>query len=244
MKSISLHKQSFIDNFLQPVGKINEQCIITLTDGYVETITSNINTTVFLYCKSKLECEVDHEIKINIGNVSKLQKAFECIPDETPEIQLHHNHLRYVSPELRFSYHLLEDGVIPVPTVNIEKLESVEIDTSFIISKEALTTVLRTSSFTQDSNKIYFYTKDGSVHCELNDRTMPNLDSVDMRIADSFSGKPIKTDIPLRLDWLRDFSTIKFENVNVRYNDSNKIVIFHIETDRTVLKYIVSGLTK
>ena len=73
---------------------------------------------------------------------------------------------------------------------------------------------------------------------------MPNLDSVDMRVADSFSGKPIKTDLPLRLDWLRDFSTIKFENVNVRYNDANKIVIFHIETDRTVLKYIVSGLTK
>lgn len=244
MKKFKLNKQSFIDTFLQPVSKINEQCIIALTNESAETITANINTTVFLHCKSTLKCDTDHEITLNIGNVAKFQKALECIQEETPEFQLHQNHIRYVSPDLKFNFHLLESGIIPTPTVDAEKLSTIKIDTSFVVTKEKLTNILRTSSFTHDSNKIYLFTRDEKVYCELNDRTMPNLDSVEMVVTDSFSGNEIKNDIPLRLDWIRDFSTIKFEQVNVRYNSANKIIIFHIETSDTVLSYIVSGLTK
>ena len=244
MKTFKLNRRSFIDNFLQPISKVNEQCTITLSNDKASTLTSNINTTVFLHCESTLSCNIDDPISLNVGNVSKLQKAFECIQEDEPEFELNRNHLRYVSPDLKFNYHVLEDGVITTPTVSIEKLSMVDIDTSFIITRDTLTNILRISSFTHDSNKIYFFSRDGQIYCELNDKTMPNIDSVEMIAAKSFAGAPIKTDLPLRLDWLRDFSTIKFDVVNVRYNDANKIVIFHIETDNTVLKYIVSGLTK
>lgn len=242
---IKINKDKFVNHFLAPINKLAEQCSIVLDgqSGKATTTISDINKVMFLHCETNIEY-AGNPCKLNIGNVSKLQKAIQCIDEDEAEFALNHNNIQYSSPAIKFVYHLLEDNIISQQSINVSQLQGLKIDTSFNIPKSALDTVLRNSAFTSDSNKLYIYTKDDAVRCELNDKTMPNLDSIDMKICDSYSGESIKTPIPLRLDWIRCFISSGFDAINVTINDEKKIIIFNIKTSDTSLKYIVSGLTK
>ena len=243
MSKFNIDRRLFVENFLQPINKVSEQCVIELDNDIARVVVSDSNTTMILFGETKVDY-TDTPARLNIGDVLKLLKAIECIDQDEASFSIENNNIKYSSPGLKFKYHILDDNIIAKPTINVEKLSQIDISTSFIIPKSTLRDILKSSSFTSDSNKIYFYTRDDKVICELNDKTMPNLDSVEMVASESFSGEPIKQELPLRLDWFRLFTSVNFENVSVRYNDDNKIVIFQIENENTTLKYIVSGLTK
>jgi hypothetical protein len=240
----TVNKNEFVDGFLRPINKIADRAIISLEKNKATSLVLDGTSTLFLYCETNLDCDTEQKISLNIGDVLKFLKAVSCIDEDDVKFTLNKNHLQYKSPALNFKYHLLEDGVIPPPTFNIEKLTSLPIDTSFSVSSLIFKNIIKSSSFTTDSNKIYFYTKGGKVFGELNDKTVSNLDSIDLLVADSFDGNQLETPVPLKFDWLQNFAGIQFDEIKIKYNKSNNIVIFNIENKQTSLKYIVSTLTK
>jgi hypothetical protein len=239
-----IDKASFVSNFLQPINKIGEGCSIELHNGVAKSLVTDSTKSMFLYCEAKVECDSPKPIKLNIRDVLKLQKAIDCIEEDTPTFALNENHIQYKSKYVKFKYHLLEDGVIPVPTINIEKLLSLQASTRFSVDKQKYTALMRNSSFTADSSKLYIFTRDGEVMCELNDKTMPNLDSLEMLLSDKFQGNPFKKEVIIRLDALRNFSGLKFESICVDYVEQNQIMMLNINTENTKLKYVISPLTK
>jgi hypothetical protein len=244
MPAFRIDKNEFINNFINPISKIGEKCVIELGGDYAQTLVTDSTSTLFLFCNTTLKTNITETTKISINDINKFEKALSCITEEKPQFKLNRNNIEYNSPHLKFKYHLLEDGIIPRPTIDIKALDNLEINTSFNISKDKITQVLKNSSFTTDSNKIYIFSKDGAIHCELNDKTIPNLDCVEMNLTDTFSGEALQEILPLRIDWLRNFANLKFNDLNVRYNKQNHVIIFYIQTEKTTLKYIVSTLTK
>ena len=241
---ITIDKKSFTNDFLKPINKVTERGVIKINKNNATALVNESSSPLFLYCDTKINCKVEDGVVLSIGDFQKLLKAINCIEEEEPTFEIKSNHLHYSSPNLKFKYHLLEDGVITAPTFNLQKLEALKFDTTFSISKDVIKNIIRNSTFTSDSTKIYFYTQDEKVFCELNDRTISNLDMINMLVSDSFTGNPLKTAFPLRLDWFDNFTSLEFEEISVKYNSTNNVVIFHIETKNTTLKYIVSTLTK
>lgn len=242
--NISLDREQFISSFLSPINKLTDKCIVELDGNTATAIVSDESRVMFLHSVCNLKHTIAEPTTLNIGNVPKLCQAIDCINEDEIDFEVHHNNLKYSSPSIKFVYHLLDDNIISKNQINIDNVNSLNIDTSFNLSKQSLSTILKNSSFTSDSSKIYFFTKDGEVYCELNDKTMPNLDSIEMKVCDEFAGDPLKTELVLRLDWFRCFSGIPFDQINIRVNDQRKIVTFNITTPSAKLQYIVSGLSK
>lgn len=244
MIKFTIDKNTFTSSFLQPISKISERCVIGLSGDSATCLIADNSCPLSLYCEAKIKLDTEEKIHLNIGDVYKLERAISCIEEDTPTFELKQNHIIYKSKELKFKYHLLEDGVMKRPTIDVNALNNIKVDTSFNISKNTFNQLLRNSSFTHDSNKVYISTTNDGVLAELTDKTIPNIDSIEMKVCDSFSGTPINPPEPLRLDWLRTFASIKTEFINVRYNKQNHIVIFYMTTENATLQYIVSTLTK
>ena len=88
------------------------------------------------------------------------------------------------------------------------------------------------SVFASETNKIYFYTENGSLMAELTDRARHNTDNFTLNLGEaSFDLKPV----PVNLDNIRLLSIINNE-FNVKIND--------IEHKDIKLKYIISALTQ
>lgn len=239
-----VNREQFVDSFLRPINKITDRAIINLSKDKATCLALDSTSTLFLHCEAEIDCDVEEPVSLNIGDVLKFLKAISCIDDDDVTFTLNKNHLQYKSPSLNFKYHLLEDGVIPPPTFNLDRLSTLKINTSFAFTSLVYKSILRSSTFATDSNKIYFYTKKKKVYGELNDKTVSNLDSVDMLVADNYVGDALETAIPLKFEWLENFSGIKFDNVDVKYNKQHDIVLFEIADTTTKLQYIVSTLTK
>ena len=212
MNTFSIDKSSFINDFLSPISKINEKCIINFEDNKASAIVTENTSAIFLFCESNIGFHGE-KVSLNVGDVMKLQKALGCIEEDTPSFSLNQNNLQYKSKTLKFKYHLLEDGVIKTPPFNRDKLTNIPFTTEFKINKKEYSDVLKNSVFTSDSNKIYFYTKNKAVYCELNDKTIPNIDCIDMKVSESFEGSIISVPFALRLDWLRYFNGINFTEI-------------------------------
>ena len=81
----------------------------------------------------------------------------DCIEDETLHFKINSNHLLYKSDKIQFKYHFLDDSIVPKVTLKREKIESLKNDTFFDIDNKKFQEILKASSFTTETNKIYIY---------------------------------------------------------------------------------------
>jgi hypothetical protein len=150
------------------------------------------------------------------------------------------NNLEYKSPEVKFKYHLFDDDFIVPPSVKPEKIMSFETDFSFELTKEDFAKINKASTFTTETNKIYFYLEDGNVKCELTDKARHNTDSFQLQVGKNASGNELKQ-IPVNFD---NFKLINSENVKVSINNKYGVLIFDIDQEPLKLRYILSSLTQ
>ena len=151
----------------------------------------------------------------------------------------------YKSNKIQFKYHFLDDSIVPKVTLKKEKIEALDNDTFFDIDAKKLQEILKASSFTTDSNKIYIYGQPDGIYCELGDKEKSNTDSISMKITDVVEGNPLNQVIPFNLDIFRMFSGVKFEKARVGINNKFKIMSFFIKpTETTEFKFVISGLVK
>ena len=237
-RSLKVEKSS-LSKFLDSISRINESCIVEVRDGVLSAITASADNTLLLYGEIT-NTESNYNSSLNLPDIKKLNRVIESIPTDKPEFTLENNNIQYSGSGLKFKYHLYEDGFLTKPPINIEKIKSFEYDVVFTLTKDNVNSLIKSSVFATDSNKMYLFTEEGKLKCELTDRAKHNTDAITLDLCDvDFVLNPI----PLNLDNIKAINMIDSEvkfNINTKFG----VMIIDIIKDAIKLKYIITSLTQ
>ena len=232
-------KPTFINKFLNPLNKINENAVLRVNNDKISSLTSTNDGTLILHVV--YTCENDCESTIlNVPDINKFIKVLSCTNEDELNITFDKNCLIYKSNDIKFKYHLLEDGILSSPAVNVSKVKELNFDISFRIDSATILNLLKGSTFTTDTNKIYFYTEDNCVYGKLTDLQKHNVDVYTQKLTDQYKGN-LNEPLPLSFEVIRMVSSIRFNHVDVHINADNNVYIFDISGENYKLNYIASG---
>lgn len=237
------NRSEFISAFLHPLSKVNEASVIKVNNGGYSSLASSPDGALILYCNFKQESDTE-DSTLNIPNLGRLSQILSCIETEDLELDYADNNISYSSKDIRFKYHLLEDGIISSPPIDIDKLKSIDYNTAFEITRDSLMGLIKSSSFTADTDKIYFYTKDGIVYGELTDHQKHNSDSVTRALSNKFTGDGIVDPIPVTFDIVRIIANNRADKITVLVNTNLSILTFEVNINNIKNVYVVTGLVK
>ena len=143
---------------------------------------------------------------------------------------------------IRFKIHLYDDGIIPLPRLNFAKLDTVKFDGKFTLKSTAIANLIKGSTITTDSNKIYISTTDNTVRGDLTDMSRSNVDSYGMMLSDNYTGTALANAIPLNFEVFRIISSMRFKALDVRLNTTMSILVFDVTFNSSNMKFVVSAL--
>ncbi len=241
---LSLNKESFVQKFLSPISKLADNVSISISEDEVFTTCASQDGSIVLLASYKTETTVKGIPRINLPDVKKFVRLLDCIDEDNIALTIENNHLRYTTPSFKFNYFLLEDNYMQRCPVNPEKINKLKYDTAFLLPNTKFNEVLKGSSIATDSDKLYFYTKDDKVYCELNDLERQNINNITYLVADKFVGDSIKNTLPLNLENIRLLAGTRCSEFTVKVNNELKVTLFQIEEKDIDIKFIISGLVK
>lgn len=242
---LKLDKKAFADNFLNIISKAVDVASIKATKDGLYVVCNKPDTSIILLGKYNHALDIEEETTLNIGDIKKLLRVIECIEEDEVTFKINSNHLLYKSNNMQFKYHFLDDAIVPKVSLKKEKIESLELDTFFDIEYKKLQEILKASSFTTDTNKIYLYGQPDGIYCELGDKEKSNTDNITLKVVNKIEGQPLTQSLPFNLDIFRVLSGVKFDKARVGINLKFKVMSFFVKpTDDTEFKFIISGLVK
>lgn len=234
-------KNGFIQNFLKPINRFSETAVLKVSSNKISCLVSSIDNTTILYSEYMLPAGVDEEYQINIPNIDKLISSLKLIETNDISLTINTNNIQYKSNNIKFRFHLYEDGILTIPKLNLDKINAFEYDVDFAIDSQTINQLVKSSSITGDINKVYLYSKDNCIYAELTDRTIDNSDMFTFCVVEDYNGNPISEPIPLMLDAVRSFSALNLDT-SVSINNEYGIVQFKITTNQSILQYIVTSV--
>lgn len=241
---LSINSQLFKKLFLEQISKISDSAVVNLSDNKLKCLACTPDNSVILSIEFPVEqSNNDTPITLNIGDIKKLIRAIDCIDNEKATFQLHNNNLTYKDKNIQFKYHLLENGIIPQPKINTQKLDKLEFDSKFVLQDKSLNEIIKASTFSTDSNKIYLSSEANILKGNLTDMTRFNIDSFETIVSDKFEGSKIQN-LCLNFEVFRILSTGKFNELKCQISSKIGVVLFSFENNIITTKYIVSALTK
>ena len=243
---IIIDRKLFLSKFLIPVNKFTDQAILSLNKEYMDCIstTTTDKQSIILYTKLIVKTDMTEDtIKLNIGSLKKLINALNCITSDIIKLTIEKNHIAYLSEETNFKFHLKEDGTIEKPAISLDKINSITGDTEITIAPDKIDELIRASSFSTDSEKVYLTLKKGVLIGELTDKNIQNLDSISVILTNNVTGFQFTESIPLKLDIFKLISSLKFDKLLIKCTKKG-VLVFEIKDDNYLMKYITSSLIK
>jgi hypothetical protein len=248
MTTLHINKKQVVDQFLNPVSRISEECSLSVSSDDISTLINDSTGAIILYSKLKTKTGLaaNESITLNIKDLRKLIKIFECIPDDEFDLKIGDNAstITHKSPTLSFKLHLVLDNVIKKCTVSLDKIIKLKFDSDFELTSAKIGEVLKGSIFTSNADKVYFYTKDGAVYAELTDKANHDIDSITFNLGSQYNGADVSSPLPFNLEILRLINSVKCDKLTVKINNTYKILLFEICTPDVMFKYIIPGYTK
>lgn len=238
-----------IEKLLKPINRLTESCVLKTNKDLLYSVCTSIDNSVILYAKCNIPIEVE-SYKLNLINIKKFLTGLECLGDDGQfMMKILKNNIKCFSKNeetnenTHFTYHLVDDGIIKESGVKIENIASMSFDTEFEIPLNKIRQVMSAYSFVSDVTKIYFYSNEGRIYAEIDDKTKQNIDNVSLMLSNSFIGKDIEP-ISIKIEVFKSLISSKYP-VKVKINDKLKVFVFTTKEDENVeLKYIVSALVK
>ena len=164
------NRVDFLRYFLSPVSKITENATLKIKSGRLSSIVCSSDSSVFLNCVcNDITFTDSHDTTLNIPDVGKLLNAINSLSDDELVFTIEDKKIKYISDTISFKVHLLEDGIISTPAVNIDKLKNIDFDCSFTITYDDLQTLVKGSTFATDTNKVYLEMDGSSIRADLRD---------------------------------------------------------------------------
>ena len=237
MKLSIPNKKDFISNVLNPVSNLNDKTIIKIEKNKISSITASNDATLVLY--SETEVNIDADRSINIPDIKKLVRVLECVDTEHLDLEVSSNNIKYAGDNFKFTYHLLEDGIIKIPSINVKKINELKFDTTFKVTENMLSSLFKGSSFTTETNKLYIYVENNKVYGELGDKTRHNFQCV---LANEFTGTALTKTIPVNFETFRLINFNKCSDIEFAINVGFGVIKIVLNKDKTKLTYIVSAL--
>jgi len=235
------NKKDFVSNFLGPVSNLNDASILSIDDNKISCTLASADATIV--CRSMIDVETDLEngTKLNLPDIKKLVRVLDIIPSAELELQVNENNLSYNKSGYKFKYHLLDDGIIKQPSLNVEKVKNLEFNTKFTVKEAGLNTLFKGSSFATETSKVYFFEEDGKIYSELGDRSRHNSDNFVCMLSDQFEGS-IQKPLPVNFDSFRLVSFDRSREVNFSINTDMGVITCNFEKGDAQLIYIISAL--
>jgi len=139
-----------------------------------------------------------------------------------------------------FKYFLLDESyLINKKSLSEEKINALTYDTTFVVSKQKFSDIIKYNSIIPDAEKLYVYSDSGKIMAKIGDEQKTSTNEITTEFASSFNGKEISSSLPLDIKNLLMFSFAENE-INISINSQLKIFRFQSGS----LVYIVSGLVR
>tara|TARA_R110000803_G_scaffold58682_1_gene116891 strand:- start:103 stop:849 length:747 start_codon:yes stop_codon:yes gene_type:complete len=238
-------KKSFVDNFLSSVSKLSEMCVLKIVDNNITCTLAAADTTIV--CKAELPCDVSTEgetIILNIPDIKKLVRVLSIIPLQEIELKINKsaNHISYNKGGYKFKYHVLNDGAIKLPNINVDKINALDFGCSFTVPEANLSTLFKGSAFTAETSKLYILSEGDKICGELGDRSRHNTDNFVCTLSEKCEGSAIQEPLVINFESFRLVSFGKSEDVKFRVNEDMGIVTCNLQKGDVSLIYIISAL--
>jgi hypothetical protein len=238
------NKTDFIQKFLVPISRINDLCTLKIHSDSISSLIRTPDNNFVLHAIYS-EIGVDDELvekNISFADIKRFIKAFECTEGEDVDLLVNDNNIEYKSTNVKFKFHLINDNLVKSPNFNLDKINSLNYNINSKISLNTILSLIKSSTFITDSNKIYIKaTKDG-LYGELSDKTRDNIDSFTTKLSDELEGSVSEDTIILNFDIFRILSALKTQDIDIRLNTERGYVAFDIKDDKYKLKYIATSM--
>lgn len=188
----SFKRQKFIDNVLEPVGKIQDSFTLILKNNTFRVLCSSPSFKLRIY--GPLDYNTDSEVRLNFADIKKFTRALKFIKDENPIFEFDDAKITYKSSDgVKFVYHLIDSFSAKKVDVNEEKLAALKYDIEFLLEASAIKQIMNAASISNiEEKKIYFYTNEGKVFAEINDKSQSKVDSVSFPVSDIYTGTALQ----------------------------------------------------
>ena len=237
-KELKLLKKGEFLTFLDTVSKISDSAIFNVKEDKLTSLVSSIDNTLILYSEYIIPSQF--EDTLNVPDVKKLSRVLDTLNSDEVNLTINSNNIEYSGSDVKFKYHLFEEGFLAPPNLNLEKINAFKFDIEFNLDKLTLQQIFKGSTFTSETNKIYFYTEGEKLMAELTDRARHNTDNFTISLGEAnFTLDPTS----VNFDNIRLLSIINNE-FKVKVNTEYGVVVFEIEDSDIKLKYIISTLTQ
>ena len=235
------NKKDFVSNFLVPVSNINDACILSVESGKVNCTLASADATIV--CRTSIEVETDlvDKTTLNLPDIKKLVRVLDIIPSADIELQINENNIAYNKNGYKFKYHLLDDGIIKQPSLNVEKIKQLNFNNNFLVKERELNTLFKGSTFATETSKVYIYEEDGYINGELGDHSRHNTDNFICKLSDDFEGS-IEKPLPINFDSFRLVSFNASREVKFSVNTDMGIITCNFKKGDAELIYIISAL--
>jgi len=234
------NKKDFVSNFLGPVSNLNDACILSIEGNSMSCTLASADATIV--CKSSIEVDTDLDnVKLNLPDIKKMVRVLDIIPSNEIELQVNENNISYNKNGYKFKYHLLDDGIIKQPNLNVEKIKKLDFNTKFIVKENELNTLFKGSSFATETSKVYIFEEDGKINGELGDRSRHNTDNFICELSNEFEGN-IEKPLPVNFDSFRLVSFSGSREVNFSVNTDMGVITCNFKKGDAQLIYIISAL--
>jgi DNA polymerase III sliding clamp (beta) subunit (PCNA family) len=205
---------------------------------------ASADNTIILHAEYTESLDVDSEVTVNLPDLSRLIKILQCIDSDNIQLQIEQNHISYSSSDIRFKYHLLEDGIITPPPISTEKIKDIKYDTSFNMPYASVINLIKGSAFTLNINKVYISTKGDNVYADINDRQTCSVDNISLKLCTGYKGLSIDDPLPISFETIRTLAGTRCDAVEVLVNTELNVMMFKLNNSNISITYVVSGLVR
>lgn len=239
-------RSNFINEFLTPLSRVNTKCILRIDSDQIFSLIATGDNTIVVYGKHEVDTDIEETLTLNIPDLPRLLKIMQCIEEDSIDLTVESNHIKYESSNIRFKYHLLEDGILTLPPLSVEKINNLEFNTTFKAPFSSFVNLIKGSTFALDINKVYFYTNEGSLFAELADKQAHNTDSMSIKLCDNYTGDSIEEPLPVSFESIRTVIGVgtRCDHIVGKVNTKLNVLSFEVNNNDTKMTYIISGLIK
>jgi len=231
------NKDNFIQNFLNPISRLNSSATLDIRDT-ISTIVHN-NSNIFLKAEYKISWD-DHpeECTICLPDTIKLIKILSCLDENDIHLKIEKNCITYSDNSNRFKYHLFDDSLSNNNPFDFNKIDSITFDTKFKLTKEKNSTILKALPFVTESSKIYIKTENTNVYAELSDKKLQNVDSYTTLLANEYDGEDLDYELILDIELFRLISILNFNEAIININNQYKMLMLKLNIDNIELTFV------
>jgi|AntRauTorckE6833_2_1112554.scaffolds.fasta_scaffold00086_64 hypothetical protein len=241
MSKIKISK-SFIHNFLIPVANVVDKATLTIKDGRISTVAASKSTGIILSISQDIDTDID-EMDIGIGNIKKFKIYLDTVTDldNSDELIVNNNTIKYKSDKYRFTFHLLDSSITGKAKISKDLITNWSVDNSFVVSHESIREIIRIKAANKEADKVYFKFVEDGVYADVTDYAITNMDTTGYKIADSFVGNPNATGCPVSFDIIKCLSYHKNTPFKFKYTNRGGFLIQSI-IDDTLISYVISEI--